>query len=101
MLKLEIYILNYLVYRLVLLYSLYLRPIFSLRSNSLSVYLVLITFALLLKHRYTRVSDKAVIVLLYIAIVDYRRRYSAYDIRSSRYYSSRSSRSRCYYYRLY
>ena len=101
MLKLEAYILNRLVYRLVLIYSLYLGPTFPLRSNSLPVYLVLIIFALLLKHRYTRVSDEAVIILLSIAIVDYRRRHSACGVRSSRYYSSRGSRSRCYYRRLY
>ena len=101
MLKLEAYILNYLVYRLVLIYFLYLGPIFPLRSNSLSVYLVLIIFALLLKYRYTRVSNEAVIILLSIAIVDYRRRYSACGIYSSRYYSSRNSRSRCYRRRLY
>ena len=101
MLKIEAYILNHLVYRLVFIYSLYLGPIFPLRSNSLPVYLVLIIFTLLLKHRYTRISDKAVIVLLSIAIVDYRRRHSACDIYSSRCYSSRSSRSRCYRRRLY
>ena len=101
MLKLEAYIFNRLVYRLVLIYSLYLRPTFPFRSNSLSVYLVLIIFALLLKHRYTRVSDEAVIVLLSIAIVDYRRRYSACGVYSSRCYSSRGSRSRCYRRRLY
>ena len=93
MLKLEAYILNRLVYRLVLIYFLYLRPTFPLRSNSLPIYLVLIIFALLLKYRHARASDEAVIVLLSIAIVDYRRRYSAYSIYSSRYYSSRSSRS--------
>ena len=101
MLKLEAYIYNRLVYRLVLIYSLYLGPTFPLRSNSLPVYLVLIIFALLLKYRYTRVSDEIVIVLLSIAIVDYRRRYSACDIYNNRYYSSRSSRSRCYRRRLY
>ena len=101
MLKLEAYILNRLIYRLVLIYSLYLRPIFPFRFNSLSIYLVLISFALLFKYRYTRVSDAAVIVLLSIAIVDYRRRYSACDIRSSRYYSSRGSRGRYYCRRLY
>ena len=101
MLKLEAYILNRLVYRLVLIYSLYLGPTFPFRSNSLPVYLVLITFALLLKYRHARVSDEAVIVLLSIAIVDYRRRYSAYGVRSSRCYSSRSSRSRYYRRRLY
>ena len=101
MLKLEAYILNRLVYRLVLIYSLYLGPIFPLRSNSLPVYLVLIIFALLLKYRYTRVSDEAIIVLLSIAIIDYRRRHNAYDIRSNKYYSSRSSRSRYYRRRLY
>ena len=101
MLKLEAYILNRLVYRLVLIYSLYLRPTFPFRFNSLPVYLVLIIFALLLKYRYARVSDKAVIVLLSIAIVDYRRRYSAYSVRSSRCYSSRGSRSRYYRRRLY
>ena len=71
MLKLEAYIFNRLVYRLVLIYSLYLGPIFSFRSNSLSVYLVFIIFALLLKYRYTRISDEAIIVLLSIAIVNY------------------------------
>ena len=71
MLKLEAYILNRLVYRLVLIYSLYLGPTFPLRFNSLLVYLVLIIFALVLKYRYTRVSDEAVTVLLSIAIVDY------------------------------
>ena len=91
MLKLEAYILNRLVYRLVLIYSLYLEPIFPLRFNSLPVYLVLIIFTLLLKYRYTRVNDEAIIVLLFIAIVDYRRRYSAYSVRNSRYYSSRGS----------
>ena len=101
MLKLEAYILNRLVFRLVLIYSLYLRPTFPLKSNSLPVYLVLIIFALLVKYRYTRVSDEAVIVLLSIAIVDYRRRHSAYGVRSSRYYSSRDSRSRYYRRRLY
>ena len=101
MLKLEAYILNRLVYRLVLIYFLYLGPTFPIRSNSLLVYLILIIFTLLLKHRYTRVSDEAVIVLLSIAIVDYRRRYSACGVRSSRYYSSRSSRSRYYRRRLY
>ena len=101
MLKLEAYILNRLVYRLVLIYFLYLGPTFPLRFNSLLVYLVLIIFALLLKHRYARVSDEAVIVLLSIAIADYRRRYSAYGVRSNRYYSSYSSRSRCYRRRLY
>ena len=101
MLKLKAYILNRLVYRRVFIYSLYLGPIFPLRSNSLPVYLVLIIFALLLKYRYTRVSNEPVIVLLSIAIVDYRRRHSAYSIRSSRYYSSRGSRSRCYRCRLY
>ena len=101
MLKLEAYILNYLVYRLVLIYSLYLGPTFPLRSNSLLVYLVLIIFTLLLKHRYARVSDKAVIILLSIAIVDYRRRHSACGVYNSRYYSSRDSRSRCYRCRLY
>ena len=101
MLKLEAYILNRLVYRLVLIYSLYLRPTFLLRSNSLPVYLVLIIFAQLLKQRYARVSDEAVIILLSIAIVDYRRRYSAYGVYNSRCYSSRDSRSRCYYCRLY
>ena len=101
MLKLETYIFNRLVYRLVLLYFLYLGPIFPFRSNSLPVYLVLIVFALLLKYRYTRVNDEAVIVLLAIAIVDYRRRHSACGVRSSRYYSSRSSRSRYYRCRLY
>ena len=80
MLKLEAYILNRLVYRLVLIYSLYLGPIFPLRSNSLSVYLVLIIFTLLLKYRYTRISNKAVIVLLSIAIVDYRRRHNVYGV---------------------
>ena len=70
-LKLEAYILNYLVYRLVLIYSLYLGPTFPFRSNSLPVCLVLIIFALLLKYRYARVSDEAIIVLLSIAIVDY------------------------------
>ena len=78
MLKLEAYILNRLVYRLVLIYSPYLGPTFPLRSNSLPVCLVLITFALLLKHRHARASDEAVIVLLSIAIADYRRRHSAY-----------------------
>ena len=101
MLKLEAYILNRLVYRLVFIYSLYLGPTFPLRSNSLPVYLVLIIFTLLLKYRYTRASDKAIIVLLSIAIVDYRRRYSAYGVRSSRYYSSRFPRSRYYRRRLY
>ena len=101
MLKLEAYILNRLVYRLVLIYFLYLGPTFPLRFNSLPVYLVLIIFALLLKYRYARVSDEAVIVLLSIAIVDYRRRHSTYGIRSSRCYSSRGSRSRCYRRRLY
>ena len=101
MLKLEAYILNRLVYRLVIISSLYLGPIFSLRSNSLPVYLVLIIFTLLLKYRYTRVSDEAVIVLLSIARVDYRRRYSAYGVYNNRYYSSRSSRGRYYYRRLY
>ena len=101
MLKLEAYILNRLVYRLVLIYSLYLGPTFPLRSNSLPVCLVLITFTLLLKHRHARVSDEAVIVLLSIAIADHRRRHSACGVYSSRCYSSRGSRSRCYRRRLY
>ena len=71
MLKLEIYILNRLVYRLVYIYYLYLGSTFLLKSNSLSVYLVLIIFSLLLKYRYIRISNKAVIVLLFIAIADY------------------------------
>ena len=71
MLKLEAYIFNRLVYRLVLIYSLYLGPTFPFRSNSLPVYLVLIIFALLLKYRYARISDEAVIILLFIAIADY------------------------------